>query len=649
MPFGLKNADATYVRAMTTIFHDMIHKEIEVYLDDVIIKSRESSDHLTHLRKFFERLRRYNLKLNPAKCAFEVPAGKLLGFIVSRRGIELDPSKIKAIQEFPLPKTRKESYLSNPPLLVPPREGSPLLLYLSVSDSAFGCVLGQHDETGKKEKVIYYISKKFTPYESRYTLLERTCCAVTWLAQKLRHYLSSYTTYLISRIDPLKVIFQKAMPTGKLAKWQMLLSAFDIVYVTQKAIKAQALADHLAENPVDEEYKPLRTYFHNEEVSFVGEDISEAYQGWRLFFDGAANHQGKGVGAVLVSKSGQHYPMAAKLRFNCANNMAEYKACILGLKMAIDMNVYELLVIGDSDLLIHQVQGEWAVKNSKIVPYVQYVQNLCKRFCKIEFRHTPRIQNELVDALATIASMIKHPDTDYIDPLDIDLKQHPVHCSHVESEPDDLPWYFDIKRYLESGTYPEDATSNQKKSIRRMVLNFFLNGEVLYRRTPDLGLLRCVDAAEPMRLIEQIHAGVCGTHMNGLTLARKVLRADYSSKVNSLSPQMNGVVQAANKNIKKILRKMIDKQRGWHEMLPYALLGYRTTVRTSTGATPYLLVYGTEAVVPVEVEIPSLRIIQEAELSNAEWVYSFALKSAEFTRRMNTESSQREENYLQNQ
>ena len=102
--------------------------------------------------------------------------------------------------------------------------------------------------------------------------------------------------------------------------------------------------------------------------------------------------------------------------------------------------------------------------------------------------------------------MIKHPDTDYIDPLDIDLMEHPVHCSHVESEPDGLPWYFDIRRYLESGTYPGDATSNQKKSIRRMALNFFLNGEVLYRRTPDLGLLRCVDASEAVRLIEQIHA-----------------------------------------------------------------------------------------------------------------------------------------------
>ena len=124
-----------------------------------------------------------------------------------------------------------------------------------------------------------------------------------------------------------------------------------------------------------------------------------------------------------MSEFGQHYPMAAKLRFNCTNNMAVYKACILGLKIAIDMNVYEFLVIGDSDLLIHQVQGEWVVKNPKIIPYVQYVQKLCNGFRKIEFRHTPRIPNELADALATIASMIKHPDTDYFDPLDIELKK----------------------------------------------------------------------------------------------------------------------------------------------------------------------------------------------------------------------------------
>ncbi|XP_070014619.1 uncharacterized protein [Nicotiana sylvestris] len=97
MPFGLKNAGETYMRAMTTIFHDMMYKEIEVYVDDVIIKSRKQSDHVVDLRKFFQRLRKYNLKLNPAKCAFGAPSGKLLGFIVNGRGIELDPSKIKAI------------------------------------------------------------------------------------------------------------------------------------------------------------------------------------------------------------------------------------------------------------------------------------------------------------------------------------------------------------------------------------------------------------------------------------------------------------------------------------------------------------------------------------------------------------------------
>ncbi|XP_060170616.1 uncharacterized protein LOC132601554 [Lycium barbarum] len=82
---------------------------------------------------------------------------------------------------------------------------------------------------------------------------------------------------------------------------------------------------------------------------------------------------------------------------------------------------------------------------------------------------------------------------------------------------------------------------------------------------------------------------------------------------------MNGAVEAANKNIKRILRKMTDNYEGWHDQLPYGLLGYRTTARTSI-ATPYLLVYHIEAVIPAEVEIPFLRIIQEAELDNAEWI-----------------------------
>ncbi|XP_049394689.1 uncharacterized protein LOC125858980 [Solanum stenotomum] len=742
MSFGLKNAGATYMRAMTTLFHDMIHKEIEV-------------------------LRKYNLKLNPAKCAFGVPAGKLLGFIVSRKGIELDPSKIKAIQELPPPKTRKDvmsflgrlnyisrfiaqstvicepifkllkkdaatkwteecqrafdrikEYLSNPPVSVPPEPGKPLLLYLSVMDNAFGCVLGQHDETGRREQAIYYLSKKFTPYEARYTLLERTCCALTWIAQKFRHYLSAYTTYLISRMDPLMYIFQKPMPTGKLAKWQILLSEFDIVYVTQKAIKGQALADHLAENPVDQDYKPLTTYFPDEEVLFVGEDISESYDGWRMFFDGASNSIGVGIGAVLISETGQYYPISAKIRFYCTNNMAEYEVCILGLRMAIDMNIKELLVIGDSDLLVHQVQGEWTTKNVKILPYLHYIKELSRRFTRIEFKHVPRAQNEFADALATLSSMIQHPDKNYIDSIDIQIHDQHAYCFHVDEELDGKPWYYDIRRLIEAQEYPENSTSNQKRTLRRMANHFFLNGEILYRRASDLGLLRCVDAAEATRLLEEIHAGTCGPHMNGFTLAKNILRVGYfwmtmerdsiwyvqkchqcqvhgdfirvppnelnvmgspwpfaawgmdvigpieppasnghrfilvainyftkwveastykavtkkvvadfvsnnivcrfgipesiitdnAANLNSdlmkkscerfkiahrnstvYRPQMNGAVEAANKNIKNILRKIVEV---------------------------------IEAVIPAEVEIPSLRIIQEVGLDDAEWIRS---------------------------
>ncbi|RDX85473.1 hypothetical protein CR513_33330, partial [Mucuna pruriens] len=99
MPFGLKNAR----RAMVTLFHDMMHKEVEVYVDDMIVKSKTPDKHLEDLRKLFERLQKYRLRLNPTKCTFGVKIGKLLGFIVNQRGIELDPDKVKAIQNMPPP------------------------------------------------------------------------------------------------------------------------------------------------------------------------------------------------------------------------------------------------------------------------------------------------------------------------------------------------------------------------------------------------------------------------------------------------------------------------------------------------------------------------------------------------------------------
>ena len=280
MPFGLKNAGATYQRAATTLFHHMMHRDVEVYVDDMIVKSQGGADHLAALQRFFERTRQFRLRLNPKKCSFGVTSGKLLGHIVSERDIEVDPEKTKAILDMPAPRTEKEirgflgrlQYISrfiarltdicepifrllrknrptvwnddcqcafekikecllSPPVLVPPTPGRPLLLYLSVSDIALGCMLAQLDDSGK-ERAIYYLSKRMLEYECKYITIERLCLALVWATRRLRHYVTEYSILLVSRLDPLKYLFDRPILTGRLMRWLVLLTEFDIQYMT---------------------------------------------------------------------------------------------------------------------------------------------------------------------------------------------------------------------------------------------------------------------------------------------------------------------------------------------------------------------------------------------------------------------------------
>ncbi|XP_070019732.1 uncharacterized protein [Nicotiana sylvestris] len=105
-----------------------------------------------------------------------------------------------------------------------------------------------------------------------------------------------------------------------------------------------------------------------------------------MFFDGAVNTKGVGIRAILISPTGQHYPATTRLRFFCINNTTEYEACIMGMNMAIDQDVKELLIMGDSDLIIRQAQGEWETRDVKLFPYKQHMEYLSKRFKSIEFR-----------------------------------------------------------------------------------------------------------------------------------------------------------------------------------------------------------------------------------------------------------------------
>jgi hypothetical protein len=221
MPFGLKNAGATYQRCMQACLKAQIGRNIKVYVDDIVIKSAKADSLLDDLRETFTNLDRYSIKLNPKKCSFGVPTGQLLGYLISKRGIEGNPEKIQAIinmqplktlrhvqqlagrlvalsrfirklGEKALPfyrlfrKTDKFTWtaevqaafddlkhrLSTSPVLVTSCKKEPMLLYIAATNQVVSSALVvEHTEDGKEhgvQRLIYYLSKVLSPTKQRY-------------------------------------------------------------------------------------------------------------------------------------------------------------------------------------------------------------------------------------------------------------------------------------------------------------------------------------------------------------------------------------------------------------------------------------------------------------------------------------------------
>ncbi|PKI42443.1 hypothetical protein CRG98_037174 [Punica granatum] len=479
MHFGLKNAGATYQWAMVTLFHDMMHKEIEVYVDDIIAKSKEGEDHLVNLKRLFDHLKKYKLRLNPAKCTFGIKSGKLIGFVVNEKGIEVDPDNLKAIMKLPPPSTVHEvrsflgrlnyiarfitnltdkcqplfhllrknaafewddecqkdfdtvkAYLVQPPVLVPPSPDRPLIPYLTVRQQSIGCMLGQKDDSTHAERAIYYLSKKFTEGESNYLEIEKMCCALVWVMQRLRQYTLYHTVRLLLKTDPLKYLLGSPSFMRNIAKWRCQLTEYDIEYVSRTSVKGQAIADHLIEFSIDDD-TPIDSDFPDEGILQVSDE--DETLGWKMYFDGAVNSIGSGIGAVLISPEGRHFPVASKIDFPYTNNIAEYEACILGLQAAIDLKVKELEVFGDSMLTIFQTLKQWKMKDPKLVPYYEYLEELTENFENISFTCTPRMKNPFADALAMLSSMVSITKENLIEPLEFEIAKGPAHCDMIEA------------------------------------------------------------------------------------------------------------------------------------------------------------------------------------------------------------------------
>lgn len=297
MPFGLNNAGATYQRLVDEMFTDMIGKTMEVYIDDMVVKSKKKESHLMDLKRTFDRLRQFGMKLNPAKCSFGLTSGKFLGYMMTQRGIEVNPEQIRAILEMPSPRNKKEiqritgrlaalnrfisrashkcksfflalkkaekfgwneecehafneikRYLISPPVLTSPKTGQTVYIYLGASDYAVSAVLFVREP---EERPVYFLSKSLTDAEISYSKIEKMALALMHAARRLKPYFEGrrlvvYTEY------PLKKVLGRTDDSSRLATWAIYLGAYTIDYEPRTVEKGHAIASLMADFPVDD-------------------------------------------------------------------------------------------------------------------------------------------------------------------------------------------------------------------------------------------------------------------------------------------------------------------------------------------------------------------------------------------------------------
>ena len=187
-------------------------------------------------------------------------------------------------------------------------------------------------------------------------------------------------------MDLLKYFFKKPTLTGKLSRWLILLAEFDLRYVAKNTIKGKVIVVHCASHLVGED--DLDDDFLDEDVLNVEEEAT-----WKMYFDGASNQHGYGVGVLLIAPDRVHIPLSSKLNFVATKNVIEYKTCIVGLEALLAIDVKEVEIYEDSALVLVQAQRIWKTMEEHLKPYQAYLERVCQKFTKIEYTYVPRAQN----------------------------------------------------------------------------------------------------------------------------------------------------------------------------------------------------------------------------------------------------------------
>ncbi|GJV12266.1 reverse transcriptase domain-containing protein [Tanacetum coccineum] len=350
---GLKNAGATYQRIVLLYVQSQIGRNLEAYVDDMVIKSKDEKDLLADIAETFKNLKAINMKLNPKKCSFGVEEGKFLGYMVTSEGIRANPKKTKVISDLTSPKTLKKMQSLSGKL-------ASLNRFLAKSAERALPFFNTLKNITKENKHEY----RWTPEaEEAFQQMKRLIIS-----------LPSLTPAPVPEGDTLAYLYCKGCCLSrKLAKYAVEIGTYKISFIPRNAIKGQVMADFLSDAPDGEAEEE---YFRMPEVPPEIDDTEV----WTLFTDGAASLKGSGAGLVLIGPSGLEYTYALRLTFVSTNNEAEYEALLAGLRIARKMKVSGIEVKVDSKLVANQINGAYEATKESMIKYLAKAKEFISEF-----------------------------------------------------------------------------------------------------------------------------------------------------------------------------------------------------------------------------------------------------------------------------
>ncbi|XP_011078448.1 uncharacterized protein LOC105162179 [Sesamum indicum] len=457
---------------------------------------------------------------------------KFLGYLVSERGIEMNPEKIEAILKLKLPTNIKEvqkltgklaslnrfiskssdrnlpffkvlrktknfewtdeceqafqdlkTYLRSPPLLANPKGNEVFYVYLAVSENAVSLALGA---------------------EKEYVQIEKLALALIVTARKLRPYFQGHRIVVLTN-HPLRNVLARPEASGRLVKWVVELGEFDIEYQARTALKGQVLADFM--------------------VELIGEpEIGSRLDKWMLHVDGSSNAGNGGIGILIQGPENVEIEVAARLSFSVTNNEAEYEALIMGLELSLEAGAKDLEVFTDSQLVALQIEGTYETKEERMILYHTKAKSIMSKFNKCQVHQIPRHENDRADSLSKFGATLSGIRDRKITVM---VKETSAIAEGVDvnTASEKLSWKDEIVRYLKEGILSADSIAARRLKARSA--RFTLVDEQLYKRTIEGPLLKCLDPEKAEYVMKEIHEGSCGNHSGGRSLAQKVISQGY--------------------------------------------------------------------------------------------------------------------------